>query len=114
MSVNFNATKILILDADATETDHNGRVYRNDDFPKDTVLCVDAGGNVYKYDMQMGDERSPNHWPLRDAKTGIPLFRNYWTFLYNPNELTGLGPYYSSIEKTQKTTVLPPIGINKL
>lgn len=111
MSRNFNAVRIMILDHDATDRDHEGRPYTNVDFPKDTVLCIDIDSNVYRYDMPEKDARNPNNWPRRDDK-GIPLFRNYWTFIYNANEPQG--PYYRAIENTAKTEILPPIGTNEL
>lgn len=111
MCVNFYATKILILDDDATGVDHHGKPYRNNDYQKDSVLCTDGDGNVYHYDMGKSKSRDVATWPRRE-ELGIPLFRNYWTFIYNPKQPTGLGPYYQAIENASKTTLIPPVGKN--
>lgn len=103
MSVNFFATQIMILDAPATNI-----------FMKDAVLCADADGNVYRYDMPKDHAREEDTWPRFEEGKGIPLFRNYWTFLYNLNNPTRLGPYYRAIENAPKTIVIPPIGTNEL
>jgi len=112
MSVNFFADKILILDADAIIHGHEGKVYNNVDYPKDTVLCTDADGNVYRYDMPKDASRDVYTWPKREDK-GIPLFRNYWTYIYTGPRST-LGPYFLAIEDAPKTTIIPPIGTNEL
>ena len=58
------------------------------------------------------DARDPNAWPRFEKDKGIPLFRNYWTYLYNPKEPQG--PYYRAIENAPKTVVLVPEGTNEL
>jgi len=116
MTVNFNAVRILVIDEQPRDIDHDGKPYVNVDEGVDTILCVDHEGNVYtwthKASAQNANPRNPSYWPRRHFSRGIPLFRDYWKFLYNRRE--PLGARYRSIEACKKTTVMPPIGDNDL
>lgn len=106
MSVNFNAEYIFVLDG-LTADDHG---YTNPDYNKDDVFCVDADSNVYAYTMPKDHARDPATWPFYEEGKGVPLFRNYWTFLFNNNEAQG--PYYQAIIDAPKTIIRPPVGVN--
>jgi hypothetical protein len=106
MSRTFYAKDIFVLDETAHGTGHDGLPYTNSDYPKDTVICVDEDGNVYRYNDMFHEggvsSRSAEVWPDREAE-GIPLFRNYWRWLYDSHE--NQGPYYQSITNAKRTTV---------
>ena len=99
MCVNFFAQYILILDADV-----------NSEFPADTVFCVDADENVYQYDGDGKSARDILSWPYFENFKGIPLFRNFWTFLFNMNEKQS--PVYQAILDAPRTQIRPPLGTN--
>lgn len=105
MSRTFHAQTILVLDADATALGNDGFHYVNPDFAEGSIICIDADGFVYRYNRPSSDkDRSAATWPDR-VPEGIPLFRNYWEYMFDSNE-ADLAPYHRAIANASKTVIV--------
>ena len=109
MSRNFFATHIYILDADAVAPGHDGLPFPNIDYPKGTLMCKDADGFVYttssnRPSFDEETDRDPKTWP-NCTEEGVPLWRNYWKYVYDSNE-PKFAPYYNAIRSAPITTIV--------
>ena len=110
----FFVREIRVLTSDSTGLDHDGNEMTNAQFPRGTILAIDMDGLVFSGDNRPhGDvdpeaDLLPGCWPRR-TKMGIPLYRDYWTYVYDSKDLsmtsdTG-APYFRAIANASFKTI---------
>jgi len=99
MCVQFHAKAIYRTDSHHQVVGHDGKPYRNPDFPTGTIYCEDIDGYLYVH-VDTNTDRSEDSWPAREER-GVPLYRDYWRHIA-PNRAT---PYTQALISQLRTVL---------